>query len=119
MSLTVYSVARAQQLRYLLWAAVVIGALMLGLATFVVVLGGSGRYAAFVTVPALLVLASAVTALRRLEERGVAARWWSVGTGLLLLVLGLLLAAATVGILPSIVGILLILMALLPGTGDH
>lgn len=119
MSPVVLSPGRAQQLRYLLWATVVLGALLLALAVFVVLIGGSTRYALFVTVPALLVLATAVAALRRLEDRGPAVRWWSLGTGLLLLVLGLLLAQITVGILPSILGVLLVLLTLLPDTGDH
>jgi hypothetical protein len=119
MGTVVYSPARAQQLRYLLWSAFVLGAVCLGLAVFVLVLGGSARFAGFVGVPAVVVLASSMLTLRALEDRGQAARVGSLLTGSVLIVVGLLLASAVVGILPSIVGILLMLLALLPDSGDE
>ena len=119
MGMVVYSPGRAQQLRYLLWSAFVMGAISLGFAVFVLVLGGSARFAGFVAVPALVVLVASMLTLRALEDRGQAARVGSLLTGALLIVIGLLLASAVVGILPSIVGILLMLLALLPDTGDE
>jgi hypothetical protein len=118
-TLVLYSEARARQLRVLLWAAVVVGGLLVGLATFALVLAGPSRYVVTVTVPAALLLATTVTALRRMEDRGLPARWWSVATGVLLMVLGLFLTSIALGVLPSILGVLLVLMALLPDTGDH
>jgi hypothetical protein len=118
-TVVLYSEARARQLRVLLWAAVVVGALLVALAAFALVLAGPSRYVLMVTVPAVLLLATTVTALRRMEHRGPAARWWSVGTGVLLMVLGLFLTSLALGVLPSILGVLLVLMALLPDTGDH
>jgi hypothetical protein len=114
-----FSQARARQLRVLLWAAVVFGGLLVAIAAFVLVAGGPVRYTVTVTVPALLLLVTTVTALKRVEERGQPARWWSVATGVLLVVLGLFLTSIALGVLPSILGVLLVLMALLPDTGDH
>lgn len=119
MPLVIFSPGRAQQLRILLWATVVIGALLAALATFLLVVGGPVRFALFVAVPAVLVLVLAVIALRRLEQRGAAARWWTVATGVLLILLAVLLTQAAVGLLPSIIGVLLVLLALLPDVGDH
>ena len=118
-TLVLYSEARARQLRVLLWAAVVVGGLLIGLATFALVLAGPSRYVVTLTVAAVLLLATAVTALRRLEDRGLPARWWSVLAGVLLMVLGLFLTSIALGVLPSILGVLLVLMAVLPDTGDH
>lgn len=119
MGLVIYSPARAKQLRYLVWAAFVMGAATLGLAVFIAVLGGSLRYATFVAVPAVVLLATAMLTLRALEERGFEARVWCLLTGGVLVVVGLLLASAVVGILPSIVGVLIVLLALLPDVGDQ
>lgn len=119
MPLVIFSPGRAQQLRILLWATVVMGALLAGLATFVLVAGGPPRFALFVAVSAVLVLGSAVLGLRTIEQRGLAARRWTLVTGVLLIVLAVLLTQAAVGILPSIVGVLLVLLAVLPDVGDH
>ena len=119
MALVIYSPGRAQQLRYLLWTGFVMGAASLGHAAFVLVLGGSPRFAALVAVPAVLLLPSGLLSLRALEERGTGARWGAVVTGLLLIVVGLFLTSLVVGILPSIVGVLLLLLALLPDVGDQ
>lgn len=119
MALVIYSPGRAQQLRYLLWTGFVLGAAFVGLAVFVLVLGGSPRFAAFIAVPALVLLPSAMLSLRALEERGRAARLGCIVTGVLLVAVGLFLTALVVGILPSIVGVLLLLLALLPDVGDQ
>ena len=119
MTQAIYSPGRAQQLRYLLWAGVILGAAFLGLAVFALFVGGSVRFALFVAVPALLLLPSSMLTLRAMQERGRPARVGSILTGLLLVVVGLFLASAVVGILPSIVGVLLLLLALLPDVGDH
>ena len=119
MTRVVYSPGRAQQLRYLLWAAVVLGAAFLGLAVFALIAGGSARFAVFLAVPALALLPSSMLTLRALDQPGQGARVGSLVTGGVLIVVGLLLASAVVGILPSIVGILLMLLALLPDGGDE
>lgn len=119
MTLVIYSPGRAQQLRYLLWTGFILAAAFVGLATFILVAGGSARFAAFVAVPAVVLLPSAMISLRALEERGRAARLGCVVTGVLLIAVGLFLTALVVGILPSIVGVLLLLLALLPDVGDQ
>jgi hypothetical protein len=119
MTPVVYSPARAQQLRVLLWVAFVMGAAFLGLAVFAFVAGGSARFAAFLAVPAFALLPSAMLTLRALEQPGLGARIGSLLTGGALIVVGLLLASAVIGILPSIVGILLMLLALLPDAGER
>jgi hypothetical protein len=118
MTQVVFSPGRAQQLRYLLWAAVVMGAAAIGLAVFVAMAGGSVRFAAFLAVPAVVLLVAAMLTLRAMEQPGLGARIGCLVTGGVLVVVGLLLASAVVGILPSIVGILLMLLALLPEGGD-
>ena len=117
MTQVVFSPGRAQQLRYLLWAAVVLGASFVGLAVFVAMVGGSIRFAVFVAVPAFVLLPSAMLTLRAMEQPGLGARIGCLLTGGVLIVVGLLLASAVVGILPSIVGILLMLLALMPDGG--
>ena len=119
MTQVVFSPGRAQQLRSLLWAAVVLAAACLALALFVAVAGGSLRFAAFLAVPASVLVPSAMLTLRAMEQPGPGARIGSLLTGGLLIVVGLLLASAVVGILPSIVGILLLLLALLPARGEE
>lgn len=119
MGLVIYSPGRAKQLRYLVWAAFGMGAASLGLAVFIAVLGGSLRYATFVAVPAVVLLVTAMLTLRALEHRGFEARVWCLLTGGVLVVVGLLLASAVVGILPSIVGVLIVLLALLPDVGEQ
>ena len=119
MTRVVYSPGRAQQLRYLLWAAVVLGAAFVGLAVFVAMAGGSARFAVFVAVPAFVLLPSAMMTLKAMEQPGLGARIGCLLTGGILIVVGLLLASAVVGILPSIVGILLMLLALLPDGGEE
>ncbi|MFC6286834.1 hypothetical protein ACFP3Q_11535 [Nocardioides sp. GCM10027113] len=115
----VYSPARARQLRVLLWAAVVVGAVLTALMAFVLVAGDAARYALVVGVPSLLLVAGAANGLRAMAERGFAARRWSVLTGAVLVVLGLFLTSVALGVLPSILGVLLLLMALLPDVGDQ
>lgn len=119
MALVIYSPGRAQQLRYLLWAGFILAAAFVGLATFILIAGGSARFAAFVAVPSIVLLPSAMLSLRALEERGRAARLGCVVTGVLLVAVGLFLTALVVGILPSIVGVLIVLLALLPDVGDQ
>ncbi len=119
MALVIYSPGRAQQLRYLLWTGFILAAASLGIATFILIAGGSARFAAFVAVPSIVLLPAAMFSLRALEERGRAARLGSVVTGVLLVAVGLFLTALVVGILPSIVGVLIVLLALLPDVGDQ
>ena len=114
MTRVVYSPGRAQQLRYLLWTAVVLGAAFVGLAVFAFIAGGSARFALFLAIPAFALLPASMLTLRALDEPGLGARIGSLLTGGVLVVVGLLLASAVVGILPSIVGILLMLLAVLP-----
>lgn len=115
----VYSPGRAQQLRLLLWSAVVMAAVATALALWVVIVGGSTRFALFVALPNLLLLVLTARTLQLLEDRGRGARFGAVGVGVLLLLIGLVLASAVIGIIPSIIGILVLLLALLPDVGDQ
>jgi ATP/ADP translocase len=118
MSVAVYSPARAKQLRILLWAAVVLAAAFIGLAVFVVTMDGSTRFALFLGSSSVLVLLTAMFSLQLLEERGRPAKVGAAATGGLLAVVGLLLANLALGILPTIVGVLLLLVALLRDHGE-
>ena len=99
-----YSPARATQLRYVLVAAVVVGVLLLVL----------GLFAPLALVPAVLVLVSSGLALRVLKDGRRGARWAAVGAGAVQVLLGVWMARSGLGIIPSIVGVLLLLLALLP-----
>lgn len=99
-----YSPARATQLRYVLVAAVVVGVLLLLMGVFVPV----------ALVPAVLVLASSGLALRLLQGGRRSARWAAVGAGVVQVLLGVWMARSGLGLIPSVVGVLLLLLALLP-----
>lgn len=103
-----YSPARATQLRYVLVAAVVVGVLLLVL----------GLFAPLALVPAVLVLVSSGLALRLLKDGRRGARWGAVAAGAVQVLLGVWMARSGLGIIPSIVGVLLLLLALLPEADD-
>lgn len=111
----VYSPARARQLRILLVAALLLGVILLMIAV-ALLLGGSDKapYGLGLSIVATVVIATCGVTLRSLRDRGRAARVGTIAAGLVQVVLGVVLANSGVGILPSIVGILLILLALLP-----
>lgn len=115
----VYSPGRAKQLRALLWASVVVAALFTALAVWVLLVGSTVRYAFFLAIPGLLLMLASARTLKALEERGRAARVGALLTGGLLVFIGLVLASVTLGILPSILGVLILLLAVLPDVGDH
>lgn len=110
-----YSPGREKQLRILLWVAVGLAALGTILAGYLV---GTGylRPGVFVAVPAGMVLALAGMGLRELREGNWAAKPWSAAAGAMLILSGLVFAQAVWSLVPSVIGILLVLMALL---GDH
>jgi len=103
-----YSAARATQVRYVLVAAVVVGVLLLVLAVFV----------PLALVPAVLVLVSSGLALRLLRDGRRGARWAAAGAGAVQVLLGVWMARSGLGLIPSIVGVLLLLLALLPEADD-
>jgi len=113
-----YSPGRSKQLSILLWAAVVLAGLAAGLAGFLVGTGYAG-YAVFVATPAFLVLGTAAMGLRALREGAFAAKPWSAAAGMVLILTGLLFSRDALSILPTIVGILLVLLALLRDHGDR
>jgi hypothetical protein len=113
--LSYYSPGRTKQLGILLWAAIALAGLAAGLAGFLVGTGYAG-FAIFVATPAFLVLGTSAMALRELREGNFAAKPWSAAAGTVLILTGLIFAKDAASILPSIVGILLVLLALL---GDH
>ena len=113
-----FSPGRSKQLGILLWAAVVLAGLAAGLAGFLVGTGHAG-FAIFVGVPAFLVLGTAGMAMRALRWGAFAAKPWSMAAGAVLILTGLLFAQSAVSILPSMVGILLVLLALLGDRGER
>ena len=113
---TTYGPARTWQLRALLWVALALAALLVMVSVLAMV-GGSPQLAVVVGVPALVATAVATAAVR--DRTNGRLRMFSLVSGGCQVVLGLLLAASVLGILPSIVGILQLLVALLPGAaGD-
>lgn len=119
MALVIYSPGRAKQLRILLWSSVVVAAAFSGLAAWILIVGGVARFALFLAIPGLLLLASATRTLQLMEHRGTGARFGSIGTGIVLLLIGLVLANSALGIIPTILGILMVLLAVLPDVGDQ
>ena len=113
--LSYYSPGRSKQLGVLLWVAVALAGIGAGLAGFLVGTGRPGD-AIYVGVPAFLALGTAAMALRALREGTFASKPWSLASGAVLILTGLVFAQSAVSILPSMVGILLVLLALL---GDH
>jgi hypothetical protein len=113
--LSYYSPGRAKQLTILLWSAIVVAGLGAGLAGFLV---GTGYavYAILVATPAFLALGTSAMALRALREGRFAAKPWSASAGAVLILTGMFFAKDAVSILPSMVGVLIVLLALL---GDH
>ena len=113
-----YSPGRTKQLRILLWVAVGLGGIGGVLAGYLAGTG-YGRSALFFAVPAGLTLATAGMALRELGEGSRTARPWTVGAGAVLILTGLLLAQTVFSLLPSVVGILLVMLALLRDVGER
>ncbi len=113
-----YSPGRTKQLTILLWTAIVMAGLGAGLAGFLVGTGYAA-YSILVATPAFLALGTSAMALRALRLGSFAAKPWSASAGAVLILTGLLLADDAVTILPSIVGILLVLLALLADHGER
>ena len=116
--LSYYSPGRTKQLTILLWSAIVLAGLSAGLAGFLVGTG-YGAYAILVATPAFLTLGTSAMGLRALREGRFAAKPWSASAGAVLILTGLLFADDAVTILPSLVGILLVLLALLADHGER
>ena len=116
--LTHYSPGRTKQLRILLRVAVGLAAVGGALAGALVGTG-YGRFGLVVAVPAGLVLATAGMALRELGGGSRTARSWTVAAGAVLIGSGLLFAQTAVSLLPSMVGILLVMLALLRDVGER
>ena len=112
----VYEPARARQLRILLRVVVGVAGLMTVFAVFFL-LGGSdpALVLAVVLLPAVLMLALAARTLKLLERSDPRARSWVVGTAWVVVLVGLLLSRTAPGIVVAVVGILMLLIAVLPG----
>ncbi|GAA2143786.1 hypothetical protein GCM10009844_16590 [Nocardioides koreensis] len=112
----VYEPARARQLRILLRVVVGVAGLMTVFAVFFL-LGGSdpGLVLMVVLLPAVLMLALAARTLKLLERSDPRARSWVVGTAWVVVLIGLLLSRTAPGIVVAAIGILLLLIAVLPG----
>ncbi len=111
-----YEPARARQLRILLWVVVGVAALM-ALAAVAFLLGGSdpGLVLLVVVLPAVVMLGLGAWTLRLLDRSDPRARWWVVGTASVVVLVGLLLSRTGPGMVVAVVGILLLLIAVLPG----
>ena len=116
--LSYFSPGRTKQLGVLLWAAIALAGLAAGLAGFLVGTGHAGLAIVLAT-PAFLVLGTSAMALSALRAGTFAAKPWSAVAGTLLILTGLFFAQSAVSILPSMVGILLVLLALLADRGER
>ncbi|HET8962101.1 hypothetical protein [Nocardioides sp.] len=116
--LSYYSPGRARQIGILLWAAIVLAGLAAGLAGWLVGTG-FGPEAIVMAVPSLLILGTSGMALRALREGTLAAKRWSIAAGVVLIMIGLFFAQTPVSILPSIVGVLLVLLAMIADHGER
>ena len=113
-----YSPGRSRQLGILLWVAVVLAAAMVAFGVFFLTIGYPG-YALVVVAPAVLLLGSAATSLRLLRAGGRGGKIGSVVTGAVLILIAMLFANSALSLLPSIVGVLVLLLALLRDVGDR
>lgn len=113
-----YSPGRARQIGILLWAAIVLAGLGAGLAGWLVATGFPPE-AIVVAVPSLLIVTTSGVALRALREGTPGAKRWSILAGGVLILVGLFFNQTAASMLPSIVGILLVLLAMLSDHGDR
>ena len=113
-----YSPGRTKQLGILLWAAIAMAGLAAGLAGWLVGTGNAA-VAIVVAVPALLLLGTSAMALSALRAGSHAAKPWSACAGGVLVLAGLGFANGEVSILFSILGVLLLLLALLRDEGER
>jgi hypothetical protein len=113
-----YSPGRTKQLVILLWAAIAMAGLAAGLAGWLVGTGNPA-IAIIVAVPALLLLGTSAMALSALRAGSHAAKPWSASAGGVLVLAGLGFAKGEVSILFSILGVLLLLLALLRDDGER
>ncbi len=109
--MTEYGAARTAQLRAFLFIATGVGALLavLGLLQ---TLDDADAFTVLVLVAGSLAVASAVVGVRSLPESSRQAKATYAAAGALQLLIGLLLAASAIGLIPIVIGILLLLLAL-------
>lgn len=112
-----YDPARARQLRILLRIVVVLAALMVAYAVLLLAVStaGPGLVLLVLVLPAVVLLVLGRLSLGVLGRERPSARWWCAGTGLAMVAAGLLLSQVPPGFLLLLVGVLLTLVALLPG----
>ena len=110
-----YEPARARQLRILLWVVVGVGVLLAVLA-LLYLLGGSNPALVLLVVvaPAMLMLGLGSKSLQLLGRGEPQARSWVAGTAGVVVLTGVLFSRTGPGLLLTVVGILLLLVALLP-----
>ncbi len=109
--MTEYGAARTAQLRVFLVIATGLGAWLI-IAGVANLMGGVERYFVIVLVAGSLAAAAGVLGVRRLPESSRQAKTTYAAAGALQLLIGLLLAASAIGLIPIVVGILLLLLAL-------
>ena len=114
-----FSPPRVSQLRAFLIAAVVIGVVVVVLGVLSLAEDGADRPTVTILVVGCLAVATAAVGVRLLPERDRAAQLTYVAAGMMQVSLGILLADGAVGILPSIIGVLLVMLTLLADTGDR
>ena len=116
-----YPPARARQLRNLLRVVVVMAALMVAYALVLLAVSTAapGLVLLLLVLPAVVLLGLARQSLGVLAGERASARWWCAGTGLAMVATGLLLSRVPPGFLLLLVGVLLLLVALLPGRDDE
>ncbi|MFC4786458.1 hypothetical protein ACT8ZV_18425 [Nocardioides sp. MAHUQ-72] len=111
-----YEPARARQLRILLWVVVVVAALMAVFALAFLAAGSDPLLVLLVVaLPAAVMLGLSARTLKLLGRADPRAGSWVVGTAWVVVLVGLLLSRTGPGLFVTIVGILLLLIAVLPG----
>ena len=114
-----YEPARARQLGIVLWVVVVAGLALVAYGVLGLVSGAAvGRVILVALLPALVLLVLASWSRGVLRESDPAARRAVTTTGVATVLVGVLYSQVGPGILIAVVGILLLLLALLPGRDD-
>jgi ascorbate-specific PTS system EIIC-type component UlaA len=112
-----YEPDRARQLRILLWVVVAMGTFLALVAAVLLLVGGVDvlQVLLVLVLPALVLLVLASWSMNLLEADRGGTRAAIVGTAVAAILEGLLLSRVGPGLLVGVVGILLLLVAVLPG----
>ncbi|MCW2843613.1 MAG: hypothetical protein JWN22_1529 [Nocardioides sp.] len=117
MTARTYAPDRARQLRLLLWVVVAMATFLTLVAAVLLLVGGVdvAQVLFVLVVPALVLLGLGSWSMSLLADDRAGARAAIVGTAVVAILEGLLLSRVGPGLLVGVVGILLLLVAVLPG----